>query len=146
MHDATPSPLLDSQKSNYVTKRKFGDLRVRSQHSTLSTKRGRGACWGFGIRLGKGISYLVIRSCIQNQPTSWLKLILHSFGVGTSHWRPWTHFIHHSSDSREATTFPHIVFYVALRGGYIQMALFPRTLKEESRNCPGLDSRDFGHP
>jgi len=29
-NDATPSPLLDSQESNYVTKRKFGDLRVRS--------------------------------------------------------------------------------------------------------------------
>jgi len=42
--DATPSPLLDSQKSNYVTKRKVGDLRVRSQHLALSTKRGRGAC------------------------------------------------------------------------------------------------------
>ncbi len=25
------------------------------------------------------------------------------------------------------------------------MALFPRTPKEESRNCPGLDSRDFGN-
>jgi hypothetical protein len=24
------------------------------------------------------------------------------------------------------------------------MALFPRTPKEESRNCPGLGSRDFG--
>jgi hypothetical protein len=25
------------------------------------------------------------------------------------------------------------------------MALFPETPKEESRNCPGLNSRDFGH-
>jgi len=25
------------------------------------------------------------------------------------------------------------------------MALFLETSKEESRNCPGLDSRDFGH-
>jgi hypothetical protein len=28
--------------------------------------------------------------------------------------------------------------------GYIQMALFPRTPKLESRNCPGLESRDCG--
>jgi len=25
------------------------------------------------------------------------------------------------------------------------MAHFPGTPKEESRNCPGLDSQDFGH-
>jgi hypothetical protein len=25
------------------------------------------------------------------------------------------------------------------------MAFFPRTPKEESQNCPRLDSRDFGH-
>jgi hypothetical protein len=109
----------------------------------LDTKRGRGACWGSGIRLGRGTSYLVIRSCIQNQPTSWLELILHSFGVGTSHERPWTHLTHHSPDSKEATTFPHIVFYALLRGTRIQMAFIPGTPKGESRNCPGLESRDF---
>jgi len=58
----------------------------------------------------------------------------------------WTHLTHHSPDSGEATTFPHIVFFAAPHGGYIRMALFPGTPKEESRNCPGLDSRDFGHP
>jgi hypothetical protein len=107
---------------------------------TLSTKRGKGACWGSRIRLGRGTSYLVIRSCIQNQPTSWLEFILHSFSVGTSHGRPWTHLTHHNLDLGEATTFRHIVFSATPRGGYIRMALFPRTPKEESRNCPGLDS------
>ncbi len=48
----------------------------------------------------------------------------------------WTHLTHHGLDSGEATTFPLIVFSTALRRGYIQMALFPRTLKLESRNCP----------
>ncbi len=67
---------------------------------------------------------------------SWLGLILHLFGVGTSHGRLWTHLTHHGLDSREATTFPHIVFFALLRGGYIQMALFPGTPKLESRNCP----------
>jgi len=46
------------------------------------------------------------------------------------------HKIHHGPDSGEATTFPHIVFSATLRGGYIQMALFPGTPKLESRNYP----------
>jgi len=49
-------------------------------------------------------------------------------GVGTSH----GHLTHHGLDSREATTFPHIVFSAALSGGYIEMALFLGTPKEES--------------
>jgi hypothetical protein len=77
--------------------------------------------------------------------TSCLELILHLFGVGTSHGRPWTHLTHHGPDSGEATTFPHIVFSALLCGSHIQMALFPGTPKEESRNYPGLNSRDFGH-
>jgi hypothetical protein len=76
---------------------------------------------------------------------SWLGLILHPFGVGTSHGRLWTHLTHHGLDSGEATTFPHIVFFALLHGGYIRMALFPETPREESRNCHGLDSQDFGN-
>jgi hypothetical protein len=34
-----------------------------------------------GIRLGRGTSYLVTRSCIQNQPTSWLVHIRNILGV-----------------------------------------------------------------
>jgi len=50
-----------------------------------------------------------------SKPTpSWLELILHPFGVGTSHGRPWTHLTHHGLDSGEATTFPHIVFFALL--------------------------------
>jgi len=45
--------------------------------------------------------------------------------------------------TREATTFPHIVFFVSLRGTYIQMAFYLRTAKEESQNSPSLDSQDF---
>jgi hypothetical protein len=47
-----------------------------------------------------------------------------------------THKTHHGPDSGEATTFPYIVFSAMLRGGFIQMALFPGTPKLESRNCP----------
>jgi hypothetical protein len=53
-----------------------------------------------------------------------------------------THLIHHGPNSREATTFPYIVYSAALREGYIQMALFPGTPNLESRNCPKLESRD----
>ncbi len=104
-----------------------------------------GRAESFGIRLGRRASYLVIRTYIQNQSTSWLKLILHLFGVGTSHGRPWTHLTHHSPDSGEATTFPHIVFSMFLCDTRIQMTFITGTPKEESRNYPGLDSRDFGN-
>jgi len=49
-----------------------------------------------------------------------------------------THKTHHGPDLREATTFPHIVFFAPLCGGYIKMALFPETPKLESRNCPEI--------
>jgi hypothetical protein len=55
-----------------------------------------------------------------------------------------THKTHHDPNSGEATTFPHIVFSASHRGGYIRMALFPGIPKLESRNCPRLESRDFG--
>jgi len=45
------------------------------------------------------------------------------------------HKTHHSPDSGEATTFPHIVFSAPHFEDYIQMALFPGTPKLESRNC-----------
>ncbi len=31
----------------------------------LNIRRGRGACWGSGIRLGRGPSYSLIRTCIK---------------------------------------------------------------------------------
>jgi hypothetical protein len=78
------------------------------------------------MELGKRTSYLVSQSCIQIQPTSWLEFILHTLGVGTSHRHPWTHLIHHGPDSREATTFPNIVFSVPLHHTCIRMAFFSR--------------------
>ncbi len=136
----------------FLVRPKKGPTMLKSGNSwnlvplpTSSTKRGwEGHVESSGIRLGRMTSYLVIRSCIQNQPTSWLELILHTFGVGTSHGQPWTHLTHHGSDSGETTTFPHIVFFASLRRTCIQMALFPGTPKVESRNCPSLDSWDFG--
>jgi hypothetical protein len=53
---------------------------------------------------------------------------------------------HHGPNLGEVTTFPHIVFSAVLRRSYIQMAFFPKTPKWESRNCPELESWDFGRP
>jgi len=87
------------------------------------------------IRLGRRFS----RSSLnlhQNKPPTWL---VHIPG------HPWVlgqatgtldHKTHQGPDSREATTFPHIVFSAPHFGDYIQMVLFPGTLKLESRNCP----------
>jgi hypothetical protein len=50
---------------------------------------------------------------------------------------------HHDPNLGEATTFPHIVYFVPLRGTHIWMVFCPEIPKEESRNCPGLDSWDF---
>ncbi len=63
---------------------------------------------------------------------------MHPLGVGTSHGQPWTHLTHHGLDSGEATTFPHVVFFAARDGGYIQMAHFLGTPKLESQNYPEI--------
>jgi len=58
----------------------------------------------------------------------------------------WTHKTHHGPDLREATSFPHIIFSAAGRGGYIRMAQFPGTPEMESRNCPGKTPGTLNHP
>ncbi len=70
--------------------------------------------------------------------TSWLELILHAFGVKTSHGLTRTHMTHHGPDSGGATTILLIVLSVPLHHSCIRMTLFPETPKVESRNCPGF--------
>jgi hypothetical protein len=117
------------------------DLEARSQLPTL--ERVEGWVGSPGIRLGRRFS----RSSLnlhQNKPPTWL---VHISG------HPWVlgqatgtldHKTHHSLDSGEATTFPHILFSTPLRRAYIQMALFPGTPKLESRNCPGWSPGNLG--
>jgi len=102
-----------------------------------------GRARSLGIRLGRGTRL----SSLNLHPTT------NHTGVSSHSGHPWvlrqatgtlTHKTHHGLDSWEATTFPHIVFSGLLCGGYIQMAIFPGTPKLESRNCPGLESRNFG--
>jgi hypothetical protein len=113
---------------------------------TSSTKGGWEARAGSsGIRLGRGSSYLVIRSCIQIQPRGLVHILEH-FWCWDKSQATHIHLIHHGPDSGEATTFLHIVFTALLRRTYIRMSLFPETPKVESWNCPNLHSRDFGHP
>ncbi len=70
--------------------------------------------------------------------TSWLELILHAFGVGTSHGLTRTHMTHHGLDLGGVTTILPIVFSVLLRRAHTQVVVCPRTPKVESRNCPGF--------
>jgi hypothetical protein len=74
----------------------------------------------------------------QNKPLTWLVHIpRHPWVLGQAT-GTLDHETHHSPDSGEATTFPHILFSAPPRRGYIQMAFFPGTPKLESRNCPEI--------
>jgi hypothetical protein len=140
--DVPPSSLLDPKWVQLCKKAEVTGTWCRSQLLALNGGW-EGRVESFGIRLGRGT--LLTYSVMHPKPTtSWLELILHPFGVGTSHRRPWTHLTHHDTDSGEATTFPHIIFSALLHHAHAQMALCPRTPKMESRNSPGLDSLDFG--
>ncbi len=112
---------------------------------TSSTKGVRGACWKLWDYIRKRdnvFSYSVLH---QNQLTSWLVHIRKNFGCWDKSRVTWTHLTHHDLDSREATTFPHIIFSAFAHGTYIRMAFCLGTPKEKFRNCPSLDSRDFGN-
>ncbi len=142
-NDTPPSSLCDPKRVQRVG---FAEL-VRNlvPLPTSSTKRGRRVVWE-APGLDQEEIKLFGHGPASKTNMSWLEVILHAFGVGTSHGLTRTHMTHHGLDLGEATTFPLIVFSVAPREAYIQMTLFPRTPKVESRNCPDLDSRDFGHP
>ncbi len=77
-----------------------------------------------GIRLGRRTS----RSSLiphPKQTTKWLVYIQeHPWVLGQAT-GTLDHKTHHSPDSGEATTFPHIVFSATPHGDHIQMALFP---------------------
>ncbi len=47
---------------------------------------------------------------------------LSTFGAKMNHEQTRTHKTHHSPDLGEATTFPHIVYFVPLHNAHIQMA------------------------
>jgi len=139
----TPKPLVEpTWESNYIELRKVGTW---GSLSTSNTKRGvEGRVRSPGIRLKRRTRLSSLN--LHPKPTT--------RGLVSIREHPWvlgqatstlTHKTHHGPDSGEATTFPHIVFSTSHRGGYIQMAIFPKTPKLESRNCPGLESRDFGH-
>ncbi len=97
--------------------------------------------WG----LGRMTSINHSHGPAQNQ-TSWLMHNCSTFSVKMSHGRPWTHKTHHGPDSKEATTFPLIVYFVPSHWTNTQMAFCPRTPKWESRNSQSWDSYNFGGP
>jgi hypothetical protein len=106
-------------------------------------KRVEGRARSLGIRLGRRTS----RSSLilhPKQTTKWLVYIQeHPWVLGQAT-GTLDHKTHHGPDSREATTFPHIVFSAPHFGDYIQMAFFPGTPKLESRNCPGWSPGTLG--
>jgi len=86
---------------------------------------------------------MLLHSPTSKTNTSWLELILHPFWCWDKPRATLDSLDSPRPEVGEATTFPHIVFFALLRGSHIRMALFPEIPKEESQNCPGLDSRDF---
>jgi hypothetical protein len=95
-----------------------------------------------GTRKSDKLSITLFQICIK-PTTKWLVHILEHLGAKTSRGRPWTHKTHHSPNSGETTTFPHVVFFAPLHDIYIQMVFYPGIPKEESWNCPRLDFRHF---
>jgi hypothetical protein len=86
-----------------------------------------------------------------NQTTSW---VMHSWSTfsawtshghtRTSHGHTRTHKTHHGPNSKEATTFALIVFFVINHGGYIQMSFCPRTSKLGIPKFPKLGLKTPG--
>jgi hypothetical protein len=66
--------------------------------------------------------------------------------TGNFHGQLWGHKTHHGPNSREATTFPHMVFFVPLRESHIQMAFLSRDSQKEVLKLLKLDSRNFARP
>jgi hypothetical protein len=136
-----PSSLCDPEKVQRVG---FAEM-VRNlvPLPTSNTKRGRGVVLE-APRLDSKKIKLFGHEPASKTNTSWLELIMHAFGVGISHGLTQIHMTHHGPDSGDATTILPIVFSAFPHGSGIRMALFPGTPEVASRNCPGLDSRDFG--
>ncbi len=73
------------------------------------------------------VGQLFTRTCT-NQTTSWLVHSWSTFGARTNHGHTQTHKTHHSSDFKEAITFPIIVLFVPSHGAYTQMSFCPTKL------------------
>jgi hypothetical protein len=116
---------------------------VEARSLTRNTKGVEGRAGAPGLGLGIVTSLIHLLELASKPTTKWLVRILEHLGAKTSHGQLWTHKTHHGPDLGEATTFPHIVLSMPLHGTCIQMAFCPKTPKEESRNCPSLDSRHF---
>jgi hypothetical protein len=74
----------------------------------------------------------------QNQQTSWLAQGWSTFSVRKNHEWPRTHKTQHDPDSKETTTFPHIVYSAPPHGSGIWMAFCLGTPKWESSPQMGV--------
>jgi hypothetical protein len=82
---------------------------IQNQHKLVRTHSACIWCWD------KHVIKLFGHEPASKTNTSWLELILHAFGVGTSHGLIRTHMTHHGPDSGGATTILPIVLSVPLR-------------------------------
>ncbi len=131
--DALPSPGVNPLEGSPMWSCGIGTRKGAPDFQHYKGVEGRAR--SLKIRLGRRTS----RSSLilhPKQTTKWLVYIReHPWVLGQAT-GTLDHKTHHGPDSREATTFPHIVFFTPHFGDYIQMALFPGTPKLESRNCP----------
>jgi hypothetical protein len=130
LNDAPPSSLINSNVGI-----RWNNRRVRSWGTLpiLQHFGGRGACWSFGMGLGRMPNNQSFTRTYTNQTTSWLMHSWSTFGAKTSHEQTRTHKTHHDPDLGEATTFPLIVYFVLGHGTNTQMAFCPETPK-----CPKI--------
>jgi hypothetical protein len=101
--------------SNYVELRKVGTW---GRSWLLALKGGKGVAKSPGIRLRRGTR---LSSLNLHPKTNHIRLVSiweHLWVLGQAK-GTLTHNTHHGPDSGEATTFPHIVYFAALRWGYI---------------------------
>jgi hypothetical protein len=98
-------------------------------------------------REGKGVIFFTNSLWDGGKGAPWFFLLVHSWstlGARTNHGQHGHTRLTTARTWGKSTTFPLIVYSAARDGGYIQMAIFSGTPKLESRNCPGLESRNFG--
>jgi hypothetical protein len=111
--DAPPSSLLNPKRVQLCQRAKVVGTWCCSQLSALKGVKGHAE--SSEIRLGKGTTYLVTRSCIKTNH------IQNHFWCWDKPRATRTHLTHHGSDLGEATTFPHIVFSTFAHDTYIWM-------------------------
>ncbi len=121
-HFVTCSQLLEGFKCESQTE---NNRKARNQGTLLDSQHFRGVEGRVELQDGtrKNWQASTTHTNLHKTNTRWLVHSWSTFGVTMSHEQPWTHKTHHGPDLGEATTFPLIIYFVALHGHHIQMVL-----------------------